>query len=121
MAGGRPTKMTPARVQKLEQAFLMGCTDREACLFADIALNTLYAYCDKHPEFSQRKETLKTNPVMKARGVVLEAIEDKDLGAAQELLKRKEGSKVALTGADDGPVRIQQVERTIVDPANTNG
>jgi hypothetical protein len=106
--------MTPDTIQKLEQAFLMGCTDREACLFADISQQTLYNYCEKNPEFIERKERLKDNPVMRARKVVLDAIVDeKSLVAAQELLKRKEGSKVALTGADGGPI-VTQVVRKIV-------
>jgi hypothetical protein len=112
---GRPTVVTADVVRKLEQAFLMGCTDSEACLFADISPRTLYAYCEKNEEFSQRKEVLKQNPVMQARSVVLDAIEiDRDVQAAQKLLDRKEGSKVALTGADGGPVEV--IKRQIIDP-----
>jgi hypothetical protein len=103
-------------VQKLEQAFLMGCTDMEACLAADISPRTLYTYCEQNPEFSQRKEVLKQNPVMLARGVVLEAIrDDRDVTAAQKLLDRKEGSKVAVTGANGGPLQITEIKRTITD------
>lgn len=115
---GRPPVVTPAVVQKLEQAFLMGCTDAEACLFADIAPRTLYAYCERNEEFAQRKEVLKQNPVMQARSVVLDAIKiDRDVAAAQKLLDRKEGSKVALTGADGGPV-VTEVVRKIVRPGD---
>ena len=34
----------------------MGLSDREACIYADIAVSTLYDYCKKHKEFSERKE-----------------------------------------------------------------
>lgn len=121
MAGGRPSVMTPEVLRKLEQAFLMGCTDTEACLFADIGARTLYDYCRDNEEFSQRKEVLKQNPVMKARGVILNHLEENSLNAAQELLKRKEGSKLSLTGADGGPIAVQEVRRTIVDPQHSNG
>lgn len=115
--GGRPRAVTEAVIQKLEAAFMMGCTDREACLAADIAPSTLYAYCEQNPAFSERKETLKENPVMLARSVVLEAIrDDRDVQAAQKVLDRKEGSKVAVTGANGGPLQIAEVKRTIVDP-----
>ena len=40
-AVGRPTIMTPQVLQKLELAFSYGCTDDEACFFADIAPTTL--------------------------------------------------------------------------------
>jgi hypothetical protein len=42
MPAGRPTKMTPDTVKKLEEAFLLGCSDIEACLVADISKQTLY-------------------------------------------------------------------------------
>lgn len=44
---GRPTKMTQGTVKKLEEAFLRGLSDEEACLYADISKPTLYDYCDK--------------------------------------------------------------------------
>jgi len=106
--------MTAETVQKLETAFLMGCTDLEACLFADIARRTLYDYQDKNPEFAHRKEELKTNPVMKARGVILDALDKKDILTAHKVIDRKEGSKVALTGADGGPIKT--IELTIIEP-----
>ena len=33
---GRPTVMTPAIVSKIEQAYMLGATDTEACLFANL-------------------------------------------------------------------------------------
>jgi hypothetical protein len=47
--------MTEATVAKLEQAFAFGCTDLEACLYADISKDCLYNYQKKHPEFVDRK------------------------------------------------------------------
>ena len=45
----------------------MGLSDREACIYADIAVSTLYDYCKKHKEFSERKELLKDNIKMKSK------------------------------------------------------
>lgn len=106
--------MTENVVNKLEEAFLMGCTDLEACLFADISKQTLYNYQEKYPEFVDRKQALKQNPVRLARGVILGALENKDIHTAHKVIDRKEGSKVAITGADGGP--IQTVEWIIVEP-----
>jgi hypothetical protein len=97
--------MTPARVNKLEEAFLMGCTDLEACLFADISKQTLYNYQESHPEFVDRKESLKQNPLLLSRGIQLDKLKEGDSTIAQKVLDRKEGSKVAVTGADGGPIR----------------
>jgi hypothetical protein len=120
MAGGRPTKFTPDTIAKLEAAFLLGCTDREACLAADVHPSNLYRYCEENPDFRERKEMLKDNPVMLARSVIVNALKDNDVQAAQKVMDRREGSKVAVTGADGGPLQIQEVRRTVVDPGHTD-
>jgi hypothetical protein len=93
--GGRPTKMTPETVKKLEEAFLMGCSDLEACLFADISKQTLYTYQEKHPEFSDRKKILKENPVMEARKSVLRDMK-KDGNLALKYLERKRKAEFSV-------------------------
>lgn len=112
--------MTAETIKKLEDAFLLGCTDLEACFAAGISHETLYAYCRANPEFSDRKEALKQNPVHKARSVILNALDDGDVSTAHKLIDRKEGSKVAVTGANGGPLQIQEVRRTIVDPGHSD-
>lgn len=72
--GGRPTKMTPQTIDKLEQAFSLGCTDIEACLFADISVDLLYKYQRENPEYIKRKEALKENPVLLARTSVVNSL-----------------------------------------------
>ena len=98
MTIGRPTKMTPETMQKLEQGFLLGCTDLEACLYAGISPRTLYNYQEDNPDFVQRKEMLKSNPVMKARKVILDSLERGDVATANKVIDRKEGSKLNLKG-----------------------
>lgn len=121
MAGGRPTVMTEAVIAKLEEAFLLGCTDQEACFAAGIVPSTLYRYAEANPEFSERKETLKQNPVYKARNLILTAIQDGDTASAHKVIDRKEGGKIAVTGADGGPIEIARIERVIVqNPTNPN-
>jgi len=53
---GRPPVVDDIALQKLEEAFAMGCTDLEACLYADISSSTLYNYQKAHPDFLERKE-----------------------------------------------------------------
>lgn len=67
----RPTKLTPLVVKKLEEAFALGCTDEEACIYGDISKQTLYNFQDKNQEFLDRKELLKQKPVLEARKAVL--------------------------------------------------
>jgi hypothetical protein len=74
--GGRPTKMTKATLGKLREAFLLGCSDQEACLLANINPDTLYAYQKENTEFSEQKQTLKLNPVLKARQTIFNNLDN---------------------------------------------
>jgi hypothetical protein len=71
---GRPTKMTEETLGKLREAFLMGCTDEEACIYADINPDTLYDYQKKNKRYSEQKELWKKNPLLKARKTLIEAL-----------------------------------------------
>lgn len=84
----RPTVMTPEVIAKLEEAFAWGCTDVEACLWADIATKTLYLYQEKNPDFIQRKAELKETPILLARKTVIRGV-SKDPKLALDFLGRK--------------------------------
>lgn len=86
---GRPTVMTDAVIGKLEVLFAMGLSDREACLIADVNPSTLYEYCNKNPDFAERKELLKEKPKTKAKINLSKAIEAEDLDASKWYLERK--------------------------------
>lgn len=86
---GRPTVMTSDVVSKLEQAFSMGCSDLEACLFANISKQALYDYQAKHPEFADRKAMLKETLILKARSVIATSLNNKDENTAKWYLERK--------------------------------
>jgi len=86
---GRPTDMTDATVNKLEQAFSLGCTDVEACLYAGISRTTLFNYTKKNPEFVNRKAELKESLVLKSRTVIKKALDADDEMTAKWYLERK--------------------------------
>ena len=110
MAGGRPTKMTDETVRKLEEAFAMGCTDVEACLYAGISKPCLYDYCSSNPEFSDRKEALKTSPAIKARALLSRSLEsgEADAKTVQWVIEKYDGkAKQAMTvEGGDKPVEM---------------
>lgn len=100
---GRPTVMTDAVVAKLEEAFALGCTDNEACFFAGISRDTLYHYQNNNPGYSDRKEALKSSPVLKARKVLVDAVESGDVKTATWLVEKHDGKArqaVAVEGGD---------------------
>lgn len=108
VGAGRPTIMTPDMVNKLEQAFSMGCSDLEACLYAGISKQTLYNYQAKNPEFVDRKEQLKEQLVLKARTVIANALNNKDENTAKWYLERKAkkefSTRQEVTGEDGAPI-----------------
>lgn len=71
---GRPTAITEQTLQKLEWAFKLGATDKEACNNAGISPQTLYNYQLKNPDFLEQKEAFKATPVFKARKALVDAL-----------------------------------------------
>lgn len=110
---GRPTVMTKQVLRNLEDAFRIGCPDREACIYAEIGLQTLYDYCEKHPEFSEQKEAWKEVPILKARGNIIEALHKKSVGDSWQYLIRKRKAEFADMKIDapvEAPLTIDDLE-----------
>ena len=93
---GRPTVVTPEVVAKLEYGFMRGMNDTEACLYADISRSAFYDYCNKNPEFTDRKEELKKQPSVKAKLNVTEAIEQGDVDLSKWYLERRNKDEFSL-------------------------
>ena len=83
------TKDDKETVRKLEEGFLMGLSDREACKYANCSHDWLYSYCKKHKGYSDRKELLKSQPTIKAKMVINEHLDLGDKQTAQWYLERK--------------------------------
>jgi hypothetical protein len=93
---GRPTIMTKEVVDKLEHAFMRGFNDEQASFHAGIDKSTLYNYCKLHPEFSTKKEILKSHLVMQSKINVFEAIESGSVLDSKWLLERKAKDEFSL-------------------------
>ena len=114
--GGRPSSVTPETLAKLEQSFSLGCSDLEACIYADVSPSILYRFQEKNPEFRERKEMLKQKLVLKARTVVAEALKNKDENTAKWYLERKARDEfaakqeVAVGNLESSPFKIEIVD-----------
>lgn len=86
---GRPLKMTEDVINKLEYALSIGCTITEACLYADISVQTFYNYLDRHPSYKDRVDKLRDSAVLKARKTVVDSIESGDEVTAKWYLEKK--------------------------------
>lgn len=86
---GRPRAITPKTLEKLEEAFKLGCTNREACFYADVAESTFYDFLKEYPEYSEKIKMWKDYEKIKARMVVHKALEKGDRDMAKWYLERK--------------------------------
>lgn len=109
---GRPTKLTPETIDKLRTAFLMGCSDLEACLYADISKTALYNYQTKNPDFVDQKEQWKEQLTLKARTVIANALNEKDRATAQWYLERK--AKNEFSTKVENETTINGIETALV-------
>lgn len=88
-AVGRPRTITAKKLDQLKEAFMMGCTNREACFYAEIPESTFYDFLKEYPEFSEKIEIWKTYEKIKSRMVVHKALDRGDKEMAKWYLERK--------------------------------
>ncbi len=86
---GRPTVVTAEVLRKLEEAFTWGCSNREACLYADIGETTFYEYRAANSDFAKRIEVLRDSPKLKARAIINKKLNELDGDTAKWYLERK--------------------------------
>ena len=74
---------------KLKKAWAMGCTDIEACAFAEISVTALHECLKLNPKLSETRDRFKEKPVLQARATVCRMLKiDADL-AFKYLERRK--------------------------------
>ena len=121
---GRPSKMTPEAIAKLEFAFCKGFTDQQASDYVSIDISTLYDYCKKHPEFSHKKEKLKRTPNLTAKINLVEAMDNEDMTIkmnssrfwAERKMKDEFSLRVENTGKDGKDLIPDRIIRDDIKP-----
>jgi len=117
---GRPSKMTSQVVSKLEEAFAIGASVAEACMYADITRETYYQWIKKNPKFSDRVEALQLKPTLKARQTVVKALDNPDM--AMKYLERKHKGEFSIrtehTGENGKPI-VNKVKVEIINKHET--
>lgn len=86
---GRPRAIGEKELQQLEQAFKMGCTNREACFYANVQESTFYLFLKEFPEYLEKINMWKEYEKIKARMVVHKALDKGDRDMAKWYLERK--------------------------------
>lgn len=111
---GRPSSITPEKINKLEQAYALDCTDAEACLFADITPSAFYEWQKKNPYFLERKQALKNRPFLIARNSLVGGLKDSpDL--ALKYLERKKKDEFSTKQESDVKLTFEPLKISRAD------
>ncbi len=89
---GRPLfngKNPDAVLSKLEYAFAIGCTVKEACSLALISTAAYYRFLDSHPVFRERFELFKTVTIFNARKAIANELARGNYKLAMWFMERK--------------------------------
>lgn len=108
--------MTPTVLERLRQAFLIGCDDEEAALHAGISVQTIYNYQKVNDRFLEWKNALKQTPFLTARKTIVENLERDPEFALKymERKKRKEFSPSATIKVVDDAVTLDDDQKAKV-------
>lgn len=105
---------------KLEQAFAIGCTDKEACIYAGITPDQLYYYTSTvNPQFQVIKEELKEKPILKARQTIVKGLDQADNAKwfLERKVKNEFSSRTELTGKDGKDLMPSAESKAVVENA----
>ncbi|HOK41777.1 MAG TPA: hypothetical protein PLD27_12155 [bacterium] len=94
--------LTAPTLTKIREGFLMGCTIKEACIYANISQETLKKYLEKskyRKELLEYFKLLKTNPILKARKTIYDNLDDVNI--AKWYLTRKRREEFAIENKKD--------------------
>jgi hypothetical protein len=106
---GRPTKYTPATVEKILEALRGGNTRRASCAVADVSQDSLALWLRTYPEFAEAVEKAEGKAEAKMVSVIKAASETTWQAAAWWLERKHKAewsSRVEQTGADGSPVKV---------------
>lgn len=113
-SAGRPTVMTPETVGKLEAAFGLDSSVKEACSYAEIHPDTFYEYLKKNPRFSDKIEALRQKPILKARQTMVKNLDDPN--HAKWYLERKVKNEFSPKTETDITTKGESINTSFVIP-----
>ncbi len=73
---GRPTKLTPEVIAKLEWVFSIGGTIAEACRHAGISRTVYYEGIKRYPEFAEKFARLQEQMILEARNTLSKGVKE---------------------------------------------
>ncbi len=104
-------------VTKLEEAFAIGCTDDEACFYAEISRSALFRYMEEHEEFRNRRNALKQKPILKARKTLYDDLGNPEsaMWFLERKLKDEFSSKQIIDNKSGDAERLNEYRKELKD------
>lgn len=93
---GRPSKLTPDIVTKLEAAFCNDLNVTEACFMGGISRETYYRHLRAGGDFRDKMERAQRYPILIARRALFTQIKNGDGNLALRFLERREPQRYRL-------------------------
>ena len=116
---GRPSSVTEEAIKRLEEAFMYGFSDNQACVYAGISRTAYYRFLSKNEPIRDRFKALKGHIKLQARFNIAKAIEAGNLEVSRWYLERRDPLfnqkvevEVAEVALDEAEVR-RQLQRLI--------
>ena len=81
---------SPENLYSLEQSFLEGLSNREACFLANISEGWFYKVIKSNPSLGEKFEALKDSPKIKAKKNIKQKIDEGDVNISQWYLERRD-------------------------------
>ena len=81
--------ITEPTVRQFDEAFMMGMTDREACLYVGVAYSTFTSWLDRNEEYRTRKEELKLHPKLLVKKTLYGSLKKNEIDTAKWYAERK--------------------------------
>lgn len=97
--------MTESTVRKLDEAFMMGFSDREACMYVGIPYSTFTSWLERHEDYRTKKEDLKSHPKILVKKNIYGALKEGDLDTSKWYADRKM--------KDDGFTTKQEIDANL--------
>ena len=89
LKGGENMVMTDAVVRKFDEAFMMGLSDRQACVYVGIPYSTFTTWLERNESYRTKKEELKENPKIWTKLNIVKALKEGDLETSKWYAERK--------------------------------
>lgn len=111
----RPTKLNTETIQKLKEAFKIGCTDQEACSYANISTSTYYSWTQNNNEFLDEMGLAKRYLEYKSRAVIANSLEKWDVKTAMWYLERKNKKAFNVQYLNITPERENKPQKMLIE------